>query len=244
MALQSLPPFDSSACNNTAYTEWHSTQLENTNHLPISLHQLRLDLLQVDRSQKEIWRAMNFDQEHDEFLSLYSGRRPKRLEISNGQVMEISTAWCKQEIYSLKESCAGGHGPPQSGGYLSTTDYHGDYLLTVHDTMCESYCLASDKLRSEAIAVSKCNCIELSTQQDEISYTREGDFCLKHSGYLLWDQIDNFSDICKDCELKNFTCARREYDSIKVPLKGYGNECNGVGMLGDGSMLLLVLLLL
>ena len=218
---------ESSDCNITAYSEWHSSNLKDTEHIPLSLYQLRTDLLNIDR-QTKVWRIMDFDRTRDDFVKLYGGRRPKRLNITNGQAMEASSVWCKENIQSIKDSSAGGHGPPQPDGCLSA-DYHGNFLLTVHDAMCMNYCLSSDSLRAEAIILSQCNCLELSTKEDEISYTREGDFCLKNSGHLLCEKIG--LDTCNKCdELKDFTCARREYDAIQVPLRGYGNECSGCAM--------------
>ena len=238
----------SSRCNMTAYVEWYlssltqqqSSDVEQYNHLPLTLNQLRSDLLLVDRSQTEIWKIMNFDDEHDDFVKLYSGRRPELLNITRGQAMEVSTAWCRDEISSLKEQSSRCHGPPQSSYSLSGDDeeYYGDYLISVHDTMCANYCLASDFLRKEAMSTSQCSCIELSTKEDDISYTREGDFCLMNSGQLLCDeQSELFNVLCgKECELEDFMCLRREYNQIEVPLRGLGNECNGGTMTMACSM--------
>lgn len=150
--------------------------------------------------------------------------------------MEVSSVYCKDELISLRESSAGGHGPPSTN---FRADSHGEFLLTLHESMCLDYCLASDALREEAIATSTCNCLELSTEEDDISYTREGDFCLKNSGYLLCDQIDRM-DVCSNCELEDFMCGRREYEAIEVPLKGYGNECNGCEIFRHGALLLCI----
>ena len=46
----------------------------------------------------------------DDFLELYSGRRPETLAISKGQVMELATVWCGEELNSLWIEIAGGHG--------------------------------------------------------------------------------------------------------------------------------------
>ena len=226
---------DENSCNLTVYSEWHHGQLEDDQHLPTSLHQLRIDLLQVQRSDAEVWRVMNFDEEHEDFISLYSGRRPMSLNITKGQAMEVSSVWCNDAIQEINKISAGGHGPPSN--YL-TADYAGDYLITIHDTMCSSYCLTSDYLREEAIATSRCNCIELSTDKNYMSYTKEGDFCLKNSGHLLCQNID--LHVCEKCELKNFTCPRKEYDVMQdVPLRGYGNECSGCEIMLSHSSLLL-----
>jgi hypothetical protein len=37
-------------------------------------------------------------------------------------------------------------------------------------------------------------------------------------------------------KLEDFTCARREYNAIEVPLKGHGDECNGGMVMLSSSM--------
>jgi hypothetical protein len=197
--------YEGSDCSKTAYSEWHSRQL--TEGTPLNLNELRTDLLQVDRSQKDAWRIMNFDMEHNDFLTRYDGKRPESLTITMGQAMELSSAWCRDNIYALKGANAGRHGPPSSDRGTPTIDNHGALLLAVHDAMCSRYCLASDVLRANAIAESKCHCLELSTDLDDITYTKEGDFCLKSSGHLLCNQIEHYFYVCKQCELKDF-CVR------------------------------------
>ena len=216
--------YEGSDCSKTAYSEWHSRQL--TEGTPLNLNELRTNLLQVDRSQKDAWRIMKFDMEHNDFLTRYDGKRPESLNITIGQAMELSSAWCRDNMYALKGANAGSHGPPSSDRGTPTIDNHGAFLLAIHDAMCSRYCLASDVLRANAIAESKCHCLELSTDLDDITYTKEGDFCLKSSGHLLCNQIEHYSYVCKQCELKDFACARREYDALQVPLRGYGNECS------------------
>jgi hypothetical protein len=228
---------EGSNCSKTAYSEWHSRQL--TEGTPLNLNELRADLLQVDRSQKDAWRIMNFDTEHDDFLTLYGGKRPESLNITLGQTMELSSAWCREIIYTINRANAGSHGPPSSDRGNPTVDNHGAFLLAVHDAMCSRYCLVSDALRADAIVESKCDCLELSTDRDDIAYTKEGDFCLKSSGHLLCNQIEHYSHVCIQCELKNFACARREYDAVQLPLRGYGNECSA-GTRSLSSMWLIV----
>ncbi len=93
----------------------------------------------------------------------------------------------------------------------------------MHDARCSRYCLASDVLRADAITESKSDCLESSTNLDDIAYTEEGDFCLKSSGHLLCNQIEHCSHVFNQSELKDFTCARREYDAVQVPLRGNDN---------------------
>lgn len=218
---------DENGCNVTAYSEWYHGELNNTEHVPLSLSRLRTDLLQVDRSQRRNWRVMNFEEGHEEFVSLYGGRRPRRLNITRGQAMDVASNWCEDAIRSVKVANAGGHGPPPDP---SRADYRGDFLLDVHDAMCADYCLASDRWRTEAMVTSGCDCLQLSTREDDVSYVGAGDFCARNSGEVLCREIGLVA--CHECEMRDFACARREWDRREVPLRGHGNECNGGAMLG------------
>ena len=174
------------SCNLTAYSEWYHDELNNTDHVPLSLPRLRTDLLQVERSQKRNWRVMNFEEDRSQFLSLYGGRRPQSLNITRGQAMDVASNWCEDAIRSVKVANAGGHGPPPD---LPRDNYHGNFLLAVHDAMCDDYCIASDHWRAEAMAASRCDCLQLSTQDDDISYVGPGDFCATNSGEVLCREI-------------------------------------------------------
>lgn len=52
---------------------------------------------------------------------------------------------------------------------------------SIHDSMCNRYCLASDLLRTSAMEASHCDCMELSTKNTSDSYTKDGDFCATNS---------------------------------------------------------------
>lgn len=80
---------------------------------------------------------------------------------------------------------------------------------------------------------SQCDCLELSTQEDDNSFTQEGDFCRKNSARLLCSQMDTAKEMCTGtiaCDLKDFLCPRLEYNKADVPLRGLGNECNSCAM--------------
>lgn len=98
-------------CNLTAYVEWYSTQLDEKNGF-LSLEKLRIALLDIDREDVEAWRIMDFDSgaKRDDFVELYSGRRPKQLNLSTGETMELSTVWCDEGLNGLRFEIAGGHG--------------------------------------------------------------------------------------------------------------------------------------
>lgn len=88
------------SCNATAYMDWYSSPLSETNGI-LDLEKLGISLLEIDRSDSEAWRIMGFDLNRDEFLELYGGRRPKMLEISTGRAMELSTVWCQEMLTDI-----------------------------------------------------------------------------------------------------------------------------------------------
>ena len=94
---------------------------------------------------------MIFDIEHDDFLTRYGGKRPESLHITMGQAMELSSVWCRDNMYALKGANAGSHGSPSSDRGTLTIDNHGAFLLAVYDTMCSRYCLASDVLEQVSL---------------------------------------------------------------------------------------------
>ena len=102
---------ETSSCNISAYTEWYWSQL-SADELYLSSDTMRMRLLDIDRADIEAWRIMDFENgsKRDDFIELYSGRRPKTLEISSGRAMELSTIWCKEELDSISVEIAGGHG--------------------------------------------------------------------------------------------------------------------------------------
>ncbi len=55
---------------------------------------------------------LDFDSgaKRDDFVELYSGRRPKQLNLSTGETMELSTVWCDEGLNGLRFELAGGHG--------------------------------------------------------------------------------------------------------------------------------------
>ena len=150
--------YDESSCNLTAYSEWYSSPLERHTTSHLILDSVRVDIHQILRSDKAAWRIMNFDTEHEKFLALYDGRRPKPLNITKGQAMGLSTVWCTEVLMDVRLGVAGGHGPPSD--------------LAIHDAMCGSYCLASDALRGQALASSQCNCLELPLQDDDFQFKK------------------------------------------------------------------------
>lgn len=52
----------------------------------------------------------------------------------------------------------------------------------IYDAMCASECTLSDSIREEAMDLSGCSCLQLSTQPSDATYHTEGDWCVANSG--------------------------------------------------------------
>lgn len=100
------------------------------------------------------WQIMDFD-------NFRLDHRRGKGSVANGQAMELATEWCRTCLSSLLSDLAGGHGPVSE--------------QELHDTMC-NYCYLSDQLRGVAMSVSQCDCLDLSTSSEAVTYTKEGDF--------------------------------------------------------------------
>ena len=214
------PPANSTECSLTTYNQWYESPYEDAAQANIIESEL-MTYYSIRRDEAKTWEIMEFDKTQLDF-------RRGRGSISNGQAMELSTEWCRSGLASLLTELAGGHGPVSD--------------QNLHDTMC-NYCYLSDDLRNIAMNVSSCDCLQLSTVPEDLAYIREGDFCWKNSGYLL---CEAFPKRCsqEDCLLNDFTCPRREYDAIHVPLKGLGGECSDASILHSPMFLAIALLFL
>lgn len=125
--------------------------------------------------------------------------------LTNGVVMDKLAEMCQLALKELKLDLAGRHG---------ATDVQNMYYI-----MCGQYCLMSDEMHVRAMAVSKCNCVELSTFQSgespvkvigsELQYHTAGDFCKRNSARMLC----NIHEECGvwECELSDFMCPRHEW---------------------------------
>lgn len=98
--------------------------------------------------------------------------------------------------------------------------------ISIHDAMCNEYCLASDALRVQAMKASQCDCLELSTQNTSLTFTREGDFCRSNSAAMLcFDSTHNMCSFAVGCEIDDFSCPRTKYNMAEDISRGFGNEC-------------------
>ena len=147
-------PANSTACSLTTYNQWYESPYEDEPQATIIESEL-MTYYSIRRDEAKTWEIMKFDETQLEF-------RRGRGSISNGQAMELSTEWCRSGLASLLTELAGGHGPVSD--------------QALHDTMC-NYCYLSDELRTIAMNVSSCDCLQLSTVPADLDYIREGDFC-------------------------------------------------------------------
>lgn len=100
--------------------------------------------------------------------------------------------------------------------------------ITIQDSykiMCREYCLESDVIHQTAMNVSSCSCLELSTQPDEVAYTKEGDWCRHNTGHLLCGLV-GYCGVW-NCRIDDFMCPRYEWNKKVIPLKGPGTCIRG-----------------
>lgn len=94
-----------------------------------------------------------------------------------------------------------------------------------YKTMCKNYCLESDRLHLEALTLSGCSCLELSTQPTDDSYHIEGDYCLENSARQLCSLL-GYCGVW-NCRIDDFMCPRYEWNKKTIPLKGIGSCVRG-----------------
>lgn len=89
-------------------------------------------------------------------------------ELTNGQALEVVSSTCKDMMKTLSLDRAGRNGPIAE--------------KYIYDVMCSDECVLSDSLRDEAMLVTGCTCLQLSTQPSELTYHMPGDWCRTNSG--------------------------------------------------------------
>ena len=202
-----------SSCNIEEYDSWYGKPYEEE----LSDNFL-LALVSTRRKDSEIWDIMDFENSREKFFSGY-------LAITNGQVMEASATLCRQSLSNLKQTLAGQHGP------ISERD--------IHDTMCNTHCALNDRLRFFSMNKTGCSCLELSILPDDSDlFKEEGSFCREHSGDYLCSVLGKCGNW--ECAISDYGCKRNEYNQIKVPLRGYGNECNTASRTFDAFSLIFI----
>ena len=199
-----------SQCNLQAFKVWFDGLYDSSNNTFYE------DVTLLARSDKKLWQVLNLEAKPNQNQNL-----------SNGQVMYLTAHQCTIEIKGNIFGVAGKHYP------IEKSDQQ------VHDAMCSNYCLINDELRSYAMRESKCNCLELSTQPDDLSFHVTGDFCLASSGRILYEEKEKWCGLWP-CLLEDFHCFRREYNRQKIPFRGYGWECSPSSLHQASGIILLI----
>ena len=191
-----------SNCDLEKYREWFDDLF--VHKTGTAMETFYSDIALIKRSDKLLWKLFDLDKNNP-----FAYTEPLR----NGQVMELSTKRCQESIKGNQYMIAGKHHPAKQSDQ------------EVHDAMCSSYCLINDDLRIGAMNTSSCNCLQLSTQPNHISYHKEGDFCSMNSGIILCNDKIEWCGVW-DCLLEDFQCMRREYNRKEIPFRGFGWECS------------------
>lgn len=89
-------------------------------------------------------------------------------ELTNGQALEVVSSTCLVMMNTLRLDRAGRNGPAPD--------------KYIYDVMCADECILSDAIREQAMSLSGCTCLELSTQPTDPIYHAPGDWCAANSG--------------------------------------------------------------
>ncbi|CAB1109290.1 unnamed protein product [Ectocarpus sp. CCAP 1310/34] len=136
-------------------------------------------------------------------------------ELTNGQALEVVSSTCRVMMDTLRLDRAGRNGPVQD--------------KYIYDVMCANECTLSDSIREEAMELSSCTCLELSTQPSNPIYHTEGDWCVENSGRMLCETFGQCG--VWNCRISDFMCPRYEYNKQTVPHRGKG-DCSGATKAG------------
>ena len=189
------------SCELESYNSWFDDiydQSESDSPVDFEFYK---DVAEVTREETKLWRILDLN-----------NNSPSTIRLTNGQVMELTSERCRDALSLLTLNSAGEHYP------IDESEQH------VHDAMCSKYCMVSDRLREEAMILTGCNCLELSTHPHDLLYHKTGDFCLASSGRILCNEKIEWCGIW-GCTLKDFHCPRREYNRKYIPFRGNGWEC-------------------
>lgn len=150
--------------------------------------------------------------------------------LTNSLALQLAVAACKKRFLNLHKFKAGRQGP------ISIQDSY--------KVMCKDECTESDNLHQQAMEHSSCTCLELSTQEDEDSYTTEGDWCRHNSAFMLCEEI-GYCGIW-NCPIDDFMCPRYEWNKKSIPFKGMGHCIRGAAersvSFSGGSIILSIIL--
>lgn len=159
----------------------------------------------------KLWKQETYFGELSSDSNFWRYQTQPQIVLTNELALELSLRGCKRLFSSLYHYKAGRMGP-----------------ITIQDAykiMCRPYCLENDNLHQQAMAASGCSCTELSTPPDDVSYTKEGDWCYHNTGRLLCDML-GYCGIW-NCRLDDFMCPRYEWNKKYIDYKGPGTCVRG-----------------
>ena len=168
-------------------------------------------------------------------------------KLSKGLALDLAVSRCERKFENLIKFRAGRSGPGDEGqAQHRDKDTHdprgpefpqtvkaplvgrarnGGWTVNEQDAfsraMCTDICQESDIIHNEALSYSACTCLQLSTPESADSFTILGDWCRGNSARLLCDILGQCG--IWECELEDFMCPRREYNTKIIPYKGYGD---------------------
>lgn len=153
------------------------------------------------------WRLLKYEGYLATEPSFWRYQAQSQFQLTNGLALDFAVQKCKAKLENLKDFRTGRHGPvdPQNAW----------------KSMCHMFCQYSDQIHYDALCYSGCTCMTLSTQRNEPSWTKDGDWCSHNSARMLCETI-GFCGIW-ECKIDDFMCPRHEYNKKVVSLKGYGN---------------------
>lgn len=141
--------------------------------------------------------------------------------LTNDLALQIAYGICRHNMKSLIDFKAGRIGPIDD--------------QTTYDIMCANYCLENDNIHEEAMSLSGCSCLQLSTQPGDDSYHVVGDWCRHNTGRMQCD-ILGFCGIW-ECRIDDFMCPRYEYNKRYIDFRGAGHCINGTPRVSPWSLM-------
>jgi hypothetical protein len=186
-------------CNITAYYEWGAMLFGDETLASVPEPGQR-----IPETQVQWWDIDKFDNVETGGYSL-----------TNEHGMEVMATKCRQYMQAIQLGLSGRHGPVSE--------------QAVYEVMCMSFCTVNDQMRKDAMEYSCCSCMELSTQPDEVGFSRPGDWCREESGRMMCEELERCGTW--ECELDDYSCPRMEYNTLTIDLKGKADifGCAGVG---------------
>ncbi len=153
------------------------------------------------------WKSSPYDGVLINDPSFWRYQTQLQFVLSKGLALELAVAKCANRFKLLQNFKAGKGGPVD--------------IQNVWKAMCKDECLQSDIMHQDAMDSTGCDCLQLSTQESELSYRVPGDWCSHNSARMLCDML-GFCGIW-ECRIGDFMCPRYEWNKRMIPLKGPGH---------------------